>query len=586
MLHLKFGLLLLAFVIMDSRAISAEVVGIQVVNEAAAAGRGNVLELTSSFLKGEKTLAVRVTAFAIGRDAASAPTQTPLLSRKTSGQWTYTYDPIKPPDIEALGSQASLNRIQIPVEDLRLEDGTYLIRYFVESLGTDGRPTSDLYSTPGRLSLKRGIPEWSGLEADTTLGAQSSIQDLPQPKGSSEVMLSPGMRTPTSGEPTGGGASSKAGIVEPQPPLQPQKIWPARTDAEQKTVEWRYLNNPLNALQDASHTLVYFVSNRPWRGVKDRAKPWKGMGTTYQPFERLDTIVRGAVVVKTSIERKLGDLDSIQIKGMVGPYPESPYSVEQNQAASQFLEWIWGQDVLLFIHGYNNTFEAAAVQAAQLKADLKFPGPVVVFSWPSLAEGGGYFTDKVNAEKSLPAFADLLTHFTQGNEEDPKRFFCPPGKSFVIAHSMGNWVFLNSMGLANLRKKLRVGSLGKVVLAAPDVSRVSFLQWAPVVVSAARNVTVYYSSKDTALDLSSVIHWGKRAGQGEAVQYTLGIDAIDVDNVNSRWIRNGHSAYSASDRVLNDIALNFLGDIPVWKRSPPLTRKPSLLDYYSNWYFQ
>jgi esterase/lipase superfamily enzyme len=150
---------------------------------------------------------------------------------------------------------------------------------------------------------------------------------------------------------------------------------------------------------------------------------------------------------------------------------------------------------------------------------------------------------------------------------------------------MGNWVFLNAMGLANIQKRLRAGSLGKVVHAAPDVSKVSFMQWAPVVVSAARNVTVYYSSKDLALDLSSIIHLGRRAGQGTAVQYTPGVDAIDVDNVNSSWIRLGHSAFSASDKVLTDIAWNFLYDIPVWKRSPPLIRKPSAFDYYSNWYF-
>jgi hypothetical protein len=229
---------------------------------------------------------------------------------------------------------------------------------------------------------------------------ETNTQTFPEPPpGSSGVMVAPGFETPKFSGPVGGGLGGQS--IKLQPPLQPMKIWPPRTDAEQKTVEWRYQNNPLNSLQDASHTLVYFVSNRPWRGVKDRTKPWEGFGTTYQPFEKLDTIVRGAVVVRTPVDRAMGNIKSVQIEGVVGPYPESPYTPEQNQAASQFLEWIWGQDVLLFIHGYNNSFKAAAQQAAQLKADLKFPGPVVLFSWPSLAEGGGYFTDKLNAEKKL-----------------------------------------------------------------------------------------------------------------------------------------------------------------------------------------
>lgn len=580
--------LFVALHLLCSTANAAEVVGIKVADDLALAKQGSVLELTSSFLPGDASLSVRVSAYAMTTDTQATVRQTPISSRKTLAPWTYSYAPFEVPKSQDQQPKASFNRISIPVEDLFLGEGTHTVRYLVESLDASGKSVSSSYSTPGNMTINAGAVEWTGLEEAkakevTGSGAGPGQEDYPQPPtGSPDVMVAPGL---VSSGPTGSGFGSKANVVEQQPPLQPAKVWPARTQAQQDTVQWRALNNPLNTLEDASHTLVYFVSNRPWHGVKDITRPWEGLGTTYQPFDKLDKITYGAAVVRTPLDRKMGDLNSVQLEGLVGPYPESRFTPEQNQAASRFLEWIWGQDVLVFIHGYNNTFEAAAEQAAQLKLDLKFPGPVVIFSWPSLAEGGGYFTDKLNAEKSLPAFADLLIHFAQGNDEDPAKFFCPPGKTFFIAHSMGNWVFLNAMGLANARRKLRMNSFGKVVLASPDVSKVSFLQWSPLVIGASRNVTVYYSHKDTALDLSSIIHRGKRAGQGNGVQYVAGVDAIDVDNVNSRWIRHGHSAFSASDKVLTDIALNFIYDVPVWNRSPPLVRKPSLLDYFSNWSF-
>jgi hypothetical protein len=40
-------------------------------------------------------------------------------------------------------------------------------------------------------------------------------------------------------------------------------------------------------------------------------------------------------------------------------------------------------EALLFVHGFNVTFEDALRRAAQISYDLAFDGPTVVFSWPS-----------------------------------------------------------------------------------------------------------------------------------------------------------------------------------------------------------
>jgi len=55
------------------------------------------------------------------------------------------------------------------------------------------------------------------------------------------------------------------------------------------------------------------------------------------------------------------------------------------------------RDLLVFVHGYNVSFEDAAVRAAQVAADLNFDGSVLLFSWPSAASVTGYVRDQQSA---------------------------------------------------------------------------------------------------------------------------------------------------------------------------------------------
>ena len=41
------------------------------------------------------------------------------------------------------------------------------------------------------------------------------------------------------------------------------------------------------------------------------------------------------------------------------------------------------RDVLIYVHGFNQSFETAALDAAQLSDGVKFRGETMVFAWPS-----------------------------------------------------------------------------------------------------------------------------------------------------------------------------------------------------------
>src|SRR5690606_25438826 len=86
------------------------------------------------------------------------------------------------------------------------------------------------------------------------------------------------------------------------------------------------------------------------------------------------------------------------------------------------------QSLLLFVHGYNTSFEEAAMRTAQLAYDLNFGGVPLFFSWPSAASLTGYWRDEDTVELSETAFDRAL--------DDLSRL---PAKSvYVVAHSMGS----------------------------------------------------------------------------------------------------------------------------------------------------
>jgi esterase/lipase superfamily enzyme len=41
------------------------------------------------------------------------------------------------------------------------------------------------------------------------------------------------------------------------------------------------------------------------------------------------------------------------------------------------------RDVLIYVHGFNQTFESAARDAARISDGIRFRGETMVFSWPS-----------------------------------------------------------------------------------------------------------------------------------------------------------------------------------------------------------
>ncbi len=220
------------------------------------------------------------------------------------------------------------------------------------------------------------------------------------------------------------------------------------------------------------------------------------------------------------------------------------------------------RQVAVFIHGYNMTFSTAALYTCQLSWDWDFRGVPVLYSWPSYGALLSYPRDEESAhmtEAHLRSFLQgILTRTAATN-------------AHLIAHSLG------CRALTEVLKTF-VGEpnqplFGEVILAAPDVNRLEFMQdVAQALPRVARRVTLYASSADKALSVSRSFHQYARAGDaGTQLALCQGIDTIDTSDVDTDLL--GHSYLVKSRAVIADIADVICRGLPPDQRN--LTRQYS-----------
>jgi esterase/lipase superfamily enzyme len=84
---------------------------------------------------------------------------------------------------------------------------------------------------------------------------------------------------------------------------------------------------------------------------------------------------------------------------------------------------------IVLVHGYNVSFESAAIRAAQIGYDLGAQRAMALFSWPSRGTLGGYLADAAAIEASEAAIENFLIDFTERSGAETVH---------IIAHRMGN----------------------------------------------------------------------------------------------------------------------------------------------------
>jgi esterase/lipase superfamily enzyme len=292
------------------------------------------------------------------------------------------------------------------------------------------------------------------------------------------------------------------------------------------------------------HT-VWFATNRK---PLDQTKPENGFGSDYDEalhYGRCEVVIpkyhkRGSIGTRFWQHWPPWQSDRVELLQTTALSVDSFWADLSSRMTSLAKE---NKYILLFIHGYNVSFQQAVIRAGQMGADLNVLGATALFSWPSKGRARSYPAD----EASVAPSAKYLSGFLQDLAAK-----AGAEQVHVVAHSMGNRAFLSALSsmLAKVAESTAL-RFNQFFLAAPDIDVREFKQLASAYAKLSERTTMYVSAKDKALWGSKLLHEYPRAGYHPPVTVVDGVDTIEVSNIDVSFL--GHSYIAQAEDVLRDM---------------------------------
>ncbi|MFA1671469.1 alpha/beta hydrolase [Rhizobium mongolense] len=160
--------------------------------------------------------------------------------------------------------------------------------------------------------------------------------------------------------------------------------------------------------------------------------------------------------------------------------------------------------VLVFIHGFNNRFEDSVYRFAQIVQDSGVHSAPVLVTWPSRGSLLAYGYDRESTNYTRNALETLFQYLAKDPEVK---------EVSILAHSMGNWLALESLRQMAIRNGRLPAKFENVMLASPDVDVDVFRQQIADMGKQHPKFTLFVSRDDRALAVSRRV-WGDVARLG------------------------------------------------------------------------
>ncbi|MGQ5718996.1 alpha/beta hydrolase [Pseudochrobactrum asaccharolyticum] len=207
------------------------------------------------------------------------------------------------------------------------------------------------------------------------------------------------------------------------------------------------------------------------------------------------------------------------------------------------------QELLIFVHGYNNNFADSTFRAAQFTHDYGLKSVTVHYAWPSAASLGLYVYDRDSANFARDGLAELLKLAAKTKAK----------RILLVGHSMGSFVTMEALRTLSLNEEQRtLKRLTNVLLAAPDIDLNVFENQVKDV-KPLPPMGVMVSRNDSALNISGRITGGHARvgdGTGIATLQKYGIAVLDASKVDG----GDHSVFASSPTLMalvSDGSLSF-----------------------------
>ncbi|PQA73073.1 esterase [Brucella oryzae] len=204
--------------------------------------------------------------------------------------------------------------------------------------------------------------------------------------------------------------------------------------------------------------------------------------------------------------------------------------------------------VMVFVHGFNNTFEDSVYRFAQIVHDSGADVAPVIFTWPSRASVFDYNYDKESTNYSRDALEQILRAIVR--EPEVKDIT-------VMAHSMGSWLTVEALRQMAIRDGRVNAKITDVILASPDLDVDVFSKQFLAMGKQHPRFTLFTSRDDKALALSRRISGNiDRLGQIDpsiepyrSELEKAGISVIDLTKLKS-GDRLNHGKFASSPEVV------------------------------------
>lgn len=269
---------------------------------------------------------------------------------------------------------------------------------------------------------------------------------------------------------------------------------------------------------------------------------------------------------------KVRQTGQVQWPALPKPDPSKTFVTEKAAPLSdaEIMPWFkrtsrGNRRVVIFVHGFNNTYANAVYRFAQLMRDARIDAAPVLFTWPSRGNILDYVYDRESTIYSRTGLGELLSAATDSPDVTDVT---------ILAHSMGTWLTMEALRDMALRKGRVSPKIRSVVLASPDIDIDVFQRQVQEMGPKRPRITIFSSSNDLALRLSGWIAGDvQRLGTADISRYRdafarQGITVVDASDA-AQSDPLGHNAFAENPDILRSLGKTFL--------AKPDVRPPRLL---------
>ncbi|WP_294537141.1 alpha/beta hydrolase [uncultured Rhodoblastus sp.] len=218
-------------------------------------------------------------------------------------------------------------------------------------------------------------------------------------------------------------------------------------------------------------------------------------------------------------------------------------------AFSRMLRESHKKEALVFVHGFNTSFENAVYSFAQILHDSRAYEDVapVLFTWPSKGKVFAYGYDRDSSTYSRDALEKLLRRI----QDDPQ-----VETISILAHSMGNWVTLEAVRQMAIRDGRLIPKIKLIMLADADVDVGIARQQINTLGPERPHIVLFVSENDRALAASRDFWEEPRLGaidpNVEPFRTMLEQENLSVINMTHMPSHDffGHGKFSSDPRVV------------------------------------